>query len=185
MIPLEICSPPSVHRRPRQQQNTEQKRRQRHARWERGGGRGSAGAWFVTNFQATWQIANRVPVPGPWLPRLCQPQQGPSEQCGAAEPSELHLLIGPRLSLVDSRQQPCSAAESFTANFREAEPRHQPFPPSHDILHSSITKRLSRRKISPSHIQATRKYGGRAKKAARYVPPFFTPRPAPPMTRPS
>lgn len=123
MIPLESCSPSSVHRGPRQQQITEEERRQRHARWERG----RRGSWVVTNFQATWQIANRVPSLGPGF---CQPQQGCLEPGGAAELPQICPLIGPRSNLVDSRQQPCSAAESIAANFREAEPRHQTLPPS-------------------------------------------------------
>lgn len=138
-------------------------------------GRGRRGSWVVTNFQATWQIANRVPSPGPGF---CQPQQGCLEPGGAAELPQLRPLIGPRPNL-------CSIpASSLAARLNRAraifEKQNHDIKPClhhHDILHNSITKRPSHRKISPSHPDATRKYGGRAKKAARYVPPLHNPPP--------
>lgn len=177
MIPLESCSPSSVHRGPRQQQITEEERRQRHARWERG----RRGSWVVTNFQATWQIANRVPSPGPGF---CQPQQGCLEPGGAAELPQLRPLIGPRPNLVDSLQQPCSAAESIVANFREAEPRHQTLPPSsrHSPQFDHKTTLPSQKSLPVIQTQPASMAAEQRKLLGTSLP-FTTPRP--PMTRPS
>lgn len=177
MIPLESCSPSSVHRGPRQQQITEEERRQRYARWERG----RRGSWVVTNFQATWQIANRVPSPGP---AFCQPQQGCLEPGGAAELPQLRPLIGPRPNLVDSRQQPCSAAESIRGQFsrsRTATSNLASIITTFSTIRSQndppIAKSLPVIQTQPASMAAEQR------KLLGASLPFTTPRP--PMTRPS
>lgn len=176
MIPLESCSPSSVHRGPRQQQITEEERQQRHARWERG----RRGSWVVTNFQATWQIANRVPSPGPGF---CQPQQGCLEPGGAVELPQLCPLIGPRpilsipasslaARLIDRGQ--FSRSRTATSNLASiittfSTIRSQNDPP--------IAKSLPVIQTQPVSMAAEQR------KLLGTSLPFTTPRP--PMTRPS
>lgn len=175
MIPLESCSPSSVHRGPRQQQITEEKRRQRHARWERGGvARGSSPTFKRLGKS---QIVSPSPSPDPGTLRFVSHKLGRSQEDGAAELSQLGPLIGPPPNLVDSR---CSLAARLNPSRSIFENQNRDIKPSlhhHDILHNSITRRLSHRKISPSQPHATASMAAEQRKLLGTVPPFSTPRP--------
>lgn len=138
---------------------------------------GKGAAWLVGRHQLSSDLANRksCPVPGPWVLSATAGVPGARWRSRTAPAPPVDWSASQ-----SCRFPPSSLAARLNRSRPIFEKQNRDVKPClhhHDILHNSITKRPSHRKISPSHSEATRKYGGRAKKAARYVPPLHNPPP--------